>query len=529
MAVYLSDESGQLHKVAGNGPNVAPLINGKVDKVSTNGIDTDLVTSTIKNENGKVSVKLVDSDSVDIDGTTIANNGAAIEVGTSISTPEDSHSILQYASETTDTDTTASIIELVPSLLTLRNSATEGNTTVGHSISLQTENGISITSAAQMTEAAIKSEITLSSVLGISGEASSILTPTDKTEFQLSGLAAKITTPTSAINLYNFSNSKGIELSVFNKENKNDKSTFSIEKDGVYFNNKSLLTSSEVDAKLADLKKEILTGGANEEVNTAYDTLLEISKWIQSNEADTSLTEAVAKLQNEKLAKGNDTLTGSITLTGDGKLVLSPSGKGQLTDGTSLVLGFNSATQLDVGNKTYNLALLGKTDRPSYNGSDLALKSDIITSYNSLTDKPSIGNGLITIKQGTVSKSFNLNSNDALTIELTDNNTTYTAGNGLNLTGTSFAVKAGSNITVDTNGVSVTSGAFVTPSSLTTTLGSYVTTSNLNTTLSGYSTTGHKHTTSDITNFGTYVNQTTGTSAVKGKWAYDSATDTWTI
>ena len=95
------------------------------------------------------------------------------------------------------------------------------------------------------------------------------------------------------------------------------------------------------------------------------------------------------------------------------------------------------------------------------------------------------------------------------------------------------SIKTDSTITKSTvvlnSGLSNTLKDYVTSTSLSTTLGSYVTTSNLNTTLSSYSKTGHKHTTSDITNFGTYVNQTTGTTASKGKWAYDSATDTWTI
>ena len=440
MAVYLSDESGQLHKVAGNGPNVAPLIKNKVDMITTSQDYTTIINPT----GTSIKLKVSENDTFD---------------------PKETYGEVNVWSDQVDFGISV-----------------EGNLSTGAS--------------------------------GMFNKTYALVM------FNGNGLEAV----DDHVELFaNFANLKLYEAGQYDEPRLelNDKPIALKEQipttTSSLTNDSDFITSASVNTKLADLKKEILTGGANEEVNTAYDTLLEISKWIQSNKVDTSLTEEIAKLQNNKLAKGNDTLTGSITLTGDGKLVLSPSGKGQLTDGTSSVLGFNNATQLDVGNKTYNLALLGKATRPSYNGNDLALKSDIITSYNSLTDKPSIGNGLITIKQGTVSKSFNLNSNDALTIELTDNNTTYTAGNGLTLTGTSFAVKAGSNITVDTNGVSVTSGAFVTPSSLTTTLGSYVTTSNLNTTLSGYSTTGHKHTTSDITNFGTYVNQTTGTSAVKGK------------
>jgi len=49
-------------------------------------------------------------------------------------------------------------------------------------------------------------------------------------------------------------------------------------------------------------------------------------------------------------------------------------------------------------------------------------------SYNDLSDKPTIGNATITIKQnGTTIGTFLLNQSDAKTIELTDNNTTYVA------------------------------------------------------------------------------------------------------
>ena len=53
---------------------------------------------------------------------------------------------------------------------------------------------------------------------------------------------------------------------------------------------------------------------------------------------------------------------------------------------------------------------------------------------------PTIGNGTITIKQGGTSKgTFTTNQNGNTTIELTDTNTTYTAGDGLSLSGTTFS------------------------------------------------------------------------------------------
>ena len=53
---------------------------------------------------------------------------------------------------------------------------------------------------------------------------------------------------------------------------------------------------------------------------------------------------------------------------------------------------------------------------------------------------PTVGNGTITIKQGDTSKgTFTTNQNGNTTIELTDTNTTYTAGDGLSLSGTTFS------------------------------------------------------------------------------------------
>ena len=53
---------------------------------------------------------------------------------------------------------------------------------------------------------------------------------------------------------------------------------------------------------------------------------------------------------------------------------------------------------------------------------------------------PTVGNGTITIKQGGTSKgTFTTNQNSNTTIELTDTNTTYTAGDGLSLNGTTFS------------------------------------------------------------------------------------------
>ena len=91
-----------------------------------------------------------------------------------------------------------------------------------------------------------------------------------------------------------------------------------------------------------------------------------------------------------------------------------------------------------------------------------ALKSHTHTK-SQITDFPTIptvNNPTITINQGGTKKgSFSLNQSGAATIDLTDNNTTYSAGTGLSLSGTTFSVKTGYTtsgknykVTTDSNG-----------------------------------------------------------------------------
>ena len=73
---------------------------------------------------------------------------------------------------------------------------------------------------------------------------------------------------------------------------------------------------------------------------------------------------------------------------------------------------------------------------------------------------PPANNGLITIKQdGRSEQKFRVDQGNDTTINLSDTNTTYTPGNGLNLGGTTFSVKPYTNydVFVDGNGVGVTS------------------------------------------------------------------------
>lgn len=98
------------------------------------------------------------------------------------------------------------------------------------------------------------------------------------------------------------------------------------------------------------------------------------------------------------------TLTSPLTLTGGdsataSKIILSSNG--QITDsGTATMLGFSGGNYI-VGSGNYPTTFRGKQTRPTWNGKDLALKSDIPTiptlatvattgSYNDLSNKPTI-------------------------------------------------------------------------------------------------------------------------------------------
>lgn len=77
------------------------------------------------------------------------------------------------------------------------------------------------------------------------------------------------------------------------------------------------------------------------------------------------------------------TLTKPLKVTGGdqataGKIILDQSNKGQITDSsTSTLFGFMSANTLSVGSGGYSLAFRGSQARPTWNGNDLALKSDV--------------------------------------------------------------------------------------------------------------------------------------------------------
>lgn len=109
------------------------------------------------------------------------------------------------------------------------------------------------------------------------------------------------------------------------------------------------------------------------------------------------------------------TLTSPLVITGGdqataAKIALNQGNKGQITDSsTSTILGFMSSDTLTVGSTNYATNIRGKNTRPTYNGNNLALLSDV----------PTVNNGKLTIKQGGVEKgSFTANQSGNVEIDL---------------------------------------------------------------------------------------------------------------
>lgn len=109
------------------------------------------------------------------------------------------------------------------------------------------------------------------------------------------------------------------------------------------------------------------------------------------------------------------TLTSPLVITGGdqataAKIALNQGNKGQITDSsTSTIFGFMSSGTLTVGSTSYVTNIRGKNTRPTYNGNNLALLSDV----------PTVNNGKLTIKQGGVEKgSFSANQSGNVEIDL---------------------------------------------------------------------------------------------------------------
>lgn len=117
---------------------------------------------------------------------------------------------------------------------------------------------------------------------------------------------------------------------------------------------------------------------------------------------------------------------------GAAKIALDHTQSGQITDeSTKTLFGFttNGTTTLTIGHSSYAMALRGSGTRPTYNGSNLALYSDI-------PSVPTVNNGTLTIqKNGTSVGTFTANQSGNTTANVVVNNGTLTIQqNGVQIT-----------------------------------------------------------------------------------------------
>lgn len=97
---------------------------------------------------------------------------------------------------------------------------------------------------------------------------------------------------------------------------------------------------------------------------------------------------------------------------------------GSLDGSDNLIFNYSTDTNFNAGTNTTSQVYL-----PT-NGGTVALTSQI----------PSVGNGTVTVTQrGTTMGTFTLNGSSNVTIPLNDTNTTYSAGAGIGLSGTTFS------------------------------------------------------------------------------------------
>lgn len=117
---------------------------------------------------------------------------------------------------------------------------------------------------------------------------------------------------------------------------------------------------------------------------SANAALTSAKAYTDAHSSNKSNPHSVTAAQVGALPLGGGTMTGSLEFNGgdqigSSKMVLA-TGKGQITNsGTQTLFGFLNDADLATGHSSYNLKMRGKATRPSYNGGDLALKSDIPT------------------------------------------------------------------------------------------------------------------------------------------------------
>lgn len=168
-----------------------------------------------------------------------------------------------------------------------------------------------------------------------------------------------------------------------------------------------LATTSQVNAKYTKPSGGIPKTDLASSVQTSLgkaDTALQSAPVTSVNGKTGAVTIDVPSAVTSIDGLGGGTLTSPITLTGgDGaaasKMILTSNG--QITDtGNSTLFGF-SGGNLIVGHGNYPLTMRGKQARPTWNGKDLALKSDI-PDVSGKQDKLTAGSN-ITISGNTIS------------------------------------------------------------------------------------------------------------------------------
>ncbi len=131
------------------------------------------------------------------------------------------------------------------------------------------------------------------------------------------------------------------------------------------------------------LNKEAIKGITESSVYNSGATSENITQIGLNKEAIGKLDERVGAIEDADYIPQGGTLTKPLKVTGGhsgtaGKIILDEVNYGQITStSTDTLLGFTSATSFVLNHPSYLLNIRGKGARPTYNGNDLALFSDI--------------------------------------------------------------------------------------------------------------------------------------------------------